>query len=287
LTGSLPRLAALAGTVTILAACASGGGTPSAGVSTSASALTPRQAILLAAKHTKTVNSFSATMHIQATANGAGFTMNGAFREQLHPNVLGQMDLSAISTGGQSIPGGMSVVITTTALYMRLPQLTQALHTSKPWVKIPLSALGATGKGLSSLLEQAQSSSPLAQTQLLSQSKDVKKVGTTVLGGVPVTEYAGTYSMAQALAAVPASERAYIAKSVSAAGIKSVRFTLWLDDQQLTRKLVAVETGSSVTETVTMNVSGYNQPVSIQAPSAAQTYTVPASMLGGVAGTSS
>jgi hypothetical protein len=181
----------------------------------------------------------------------------------------------------------MSEVITTTAVYLRLSQVTQALHTSKPWVKIPLSALGATGANLSSLLEQAQSSSPLAQTQLLSQSKDVKKVGTSVLNGVPVTEYTGSYSMKQALAAMPASERAIIAKSVSAAGIKSVRFTLWLDDQQLTRKLVAVETGTAVTETVTMNVSGYNQPVNIQAPSAAQTYTVPAGLLGGVAGTNS
>jgi len=35
----------------------------------------------------------------------------------------------------------------------------------------------------------------------------VKKVGTTTLNGVPVTEYAGTYPISAGLARLPASER--------------------------------------------------------------------------------
>jgi hypothetical protein len=275
-------VAATIGAVVIFSAgcAASGSSTSGSGAKTGTTAqLSAQKALQLAAAHSQQVSSFSATMNIQATTASGDLTMAGAFKEQLHPTLLGEMNISGITAGGQTVPGGMSVIITPTVFYLRFPPLMQAMHVSKTWAKLPLTALGPSGANLSSLLDQAESSSPIAQTRLLSQSKDVKEVGTGVINGVAVTEYTGTYSMSQALAAMPAAERAALAQSVSASGIHSVRFTVWLDDQERTRKLVVVETGTGVSETVTMNVSGYNQPVNIQLPPAAETYTVPASAL--------
>ena len=44
--------------------------------------------------------------------------------------------------------------------------------------------------------------------------------------------------------------------------------------------MVITENGTAVNETTTLNVTSYNQPVSVQLPTAAQTYVIPASQLG-------
>ena len=44
-------------------------------------------------------------------------------------------------------------------------------------------------------LFQKMASNPMSQTQFLAAANNVRKVGTGVIGGVPVTEYTGTISM--------------------------------------------------------------------------------------------
>jgi hypothetical protein len=275
----VPLIAAAIGAITILAAgCASGGHAPGATASTTA--LSPQKAIELAATQTTKVNAVAATVSVRATVGGSSVNISGSFQEQLHPSVLVEADFSNFSAAGQSLPGGLAEIITTKAFYMKFPTLTQELKTSKPWVEIPLTGSGLGGT-LSSLLNDVQSSSPLTQTQLLSGATDVKKVGTSTIDGVPVTEYEGSVPFSVALAKLPASLRSQLSSEISqAGGIQTIDFKIWVDGQNLPRKEIVTETGTSINETVTVNITSYNQPVSITLPTAAQTYVIPASQLG-------
>ena len=284
----MSRLAA-AGAIVIIASgvagCASAGGTAGKSTTTStasASAQTPEQAIELAASTAREVNSFTANMSIQAsTSTAAGaFSLSGTVSEQLHPSVLAEANYSTFTAAGQSFPGGMSEIITSSSLYMKLGMLSQVLHTNKPWLQLSFSALSkASGVNISSLFNQLQTSSPLDQSQLFTGAENVRQVGTGVVEGVPVTEYTGSLSMSKALAKLPASLRTSFGQAIENAGISSVRFTEWVDGQHHVRKTIVRETGSAITETITTTVTSINQPVNIQIPPASQTAQLPASIL--------
>ena len=283
----MSRLAA-AGAIVIIASgvagCASAAST-AGGKSTStasASAQSPEQAIQLAASTARDVNSFSANISIQASSSSASgaFSLSGSISEQIHPSVLAAADFSTFSAAGESIPGGMSEIITSSSLYMKLSMLSTALHTNKAWLEIPFSALSkASGVNIGALLGQLQTSSPLDQSQLFTGAENVREAGTGVVDGVPVTEYTGSVSMSAALAKLPASLRSNFGQAIEKAGISSVRFTEWVDGQHHVRKTTVTETGSAVTETITTTVTSINQPVNIQIPPASQTAQLPASVL--------
>jgi hypothetical protein len=274
----------LLGAVAILAAgvtaCGSAGSSASTSTTPTTQALTPQQAVQLAARTTSSVNSFVGTLSARVnTASGAG-DISGTFTEQLHPSLLARVDFGAFSMGGQSVPGGMSEVLTAKSFYLKLGMLTQALHTSKPWIEIPFSAVSkATGVNLGALLSQLQTSSPLTQTMMFAGATNVRTVGTGVVDGVPTTEYTGSVSMTEAIAKLPASLRTSVDQQIQKAGISSMRFTAWVDGQHQVRKEVITETGSSFSETMTITIGSINQPVSIQVPPASQTTTLPASIL--------
>jgi len=281
LTGSLPRLAALAGAATVLAACSSGGGTPSPSARTSVAALSARQTIRLAADTAQRVTSFNGTMGITMNLTGQGtVTMSGTIAEQLSPSLEAEIDFATLEGGGQALPGGLDEIVTKQAVYIKMSMLAQALHTSKPWVKLPLSELGSlTGADLNQLFSQAQANNPLAQTQMLTASPDVHKVGAGVIGGAPVTEYAGTYSVAKGLSSLPAGLRSTLSSQIASLGIKTSKFHVWIDGQHQVRKIILNLTGSKLTETVIETITSVNQPVSITLPATGETYTIPASAL--------
>ena len=284
----VPSLAIAIGGIAVLAAgcaasssaaphnSASGGSTTSA----SAASSTPQQAILLASKTEQADKSFDATVSVQGTTSSGSISLAGTLQEQVHPSVLAEMDVSSFSAAGQTVSGGFTEIITQDAFYLKYPQLMKTEHIVEPWVEFKLSELGSSGSTLQSLFSQIQSSSPATQSAELATSKNVRKVGTGVIDGVPVTEYAGSYSISQALAALPANERSALNSSISAAGISSCQFKMWVDGNNQPRKIVITENGTAVTETTTVNVTSYNQPVSVQLPTAAQTYVIPASQLG-------
>lgn len=275
----VPRLVA-AGAIVLLAsgvaACGSSGG------GSSQQPMTPLQAIQLAARTTSSVNSFVGTVSIHISTSAEAGDIAGTFTEQVHPTLLARVDFTTFNVGGLSLNGGMSEIITANTLYLRLGMLTQALHTSKPWIAVPFSALNkVSGLNLGSLLSQAQSSSPLTQSMMFAGANNVRVVGTGTVDGVPVTEYSGTISMSAALAKLPASDRAALNSEIAKAGIKSAKFTAWVDAQNRVRKSVVTENGTALSETITTSITSINQPVSIQAPPASQTTTLPASALSG------
>jgi hypothetical protein len=272
--------AALAG----CAAGSSGTGATGAGAHAAASS-SPLDAVQLAAKTTGGANSFSGTMSVQATAkpgapSSGNVSMTATMAEQLRPSLLTEVQIGTLSAAGQSLPGGLSEIVTPSNLYLKWSLLTQQLHTTKPWLVIPVSALSnSSGVDLSQLFSQATNSSPLNESQMLAGASGVRKVGTGTIGGVAVTEYTGTVSLDKGMQYLSGSSKAAMQKQIAAAGMSTANFTVWVDGQQVMRKAVITENGTTLTEVITVAISSINQPVNIQVPAADQTTALPSGAL--------
>jgi len=204
--------------------------------------------------------------------------MTATIAEQLHPSLLAQLQIGTLQAAGSTLPGGLDEIVTTSELYMKWSFLTQELHLTKPWLGIPLSTLSkGTGINLSQLFSQATSSSPLNESQMLAGASDVRKVGTGTVNGVPVTEYTGTLSLKKGIANLSGSVKAQVQKEITAAGLTTASFTVWIDAQNTMRKAIIVEHGTSLNETITVTVDTLNQPVKISIPTAGQTSPLPSS----------
>jgi hypothetical protein len=279
----------IAGLTAILAAamagCASANSGSSAGGSTQSSA-SPTEAVKLAAKTTGDANSFTGTFSVQGTVKGSAagngaLSMTASMTEQLHP-LLAQMQISSMSMGGQSMPGGLGEILTPSTFYLESSIITQQLHTSKPWISVPVSTLSkSSGINLTQLFSQASSDSPLTDSQLLQAASGVRQVGTSTLGGVPVTEYEGTVPLAKGMQELTGSTKTAVQQQLKANGLTTASFKVWVDGSHMLRKAIITEDGTELTEVITMTINSINQPVNIQIPTADQTTPIPASALGG------
>jgi hypothetical protein len=297
---SVARLPLCAAGLVVIAAAAVAGCSPSssssAGSSSSSAgadgssapaAANALDAVKLAAKTASDANSYTGTMNLQGTVNpgaanssgvSGGLSMTGTFAEQLHPTLLVSADISSYSMLGMSLAGGLDELLTPTTMYLKSPQLTQELHLTKPWLTMSLSAASKnSGLNLSQLVDQATGSGPLTQAQLLGASSSVHEVGTGSIGGVPVTEYAGTIPVAKAIATLSGGAKAEMEQMNAAAKLTTENYTVWIDGQHIMRKAVITGTGAAVTETVTMTFTSVNQPVTIAVPPASQTTPLPTS----------
>lgn len=265
---------AAAGLTAVLAAGCSG--TPQVGTTSSGSgtASSPTQAVELAAAHAAVANSVTADLTIQGSGDAA-MTISGSYSEVLRPQLEAEASFPTISVGGQSVPGGMTEIITNSAAYMRFSLLSQ-LTGGKPWLEVPYSSLDkALGANFEQLIQQAQNNNPLVQTQMLAGATDVRMMGTGTINGVHVTEYSGSYTMAEALRHLPSSLGSQFKQQLAKAGITSVGFKVWLDDQQQVRKLIVVDHGSAEDVTVSMLVTSVNKPITISAPPSSQVASIP------------
>jgi hypothetical protein len=271
-----------------LAGCAAGGSGPGAAGEGghAASSSSPLDVVQLAAKTTGGASSFTGTMSVQATAksgapSSGNVSMTASMAEQLRPSLLAEVQIGTLSAVGQSLPGGLSEIVTPSSLYLKWSVLTQELHAGKPWLVIPVSALSkSSGVNLSQLFSQATNSSPLNESQMLAGASGVRKVGTGTIDGVAVTEYTGTVSLDKGMQYLSGSSKAAMQKQIAAAGLSTATFTVWVDGQRVMRKAVITEKGTALTEIVTVAINTINQPVNIQVPAADQTTSLPSGALG-------
>lgn len=240
--------------------------------------LSPAGTVQKAALDSQTISSEAATANATVTAAGTTINMSGSVQMQRKPLFV-TADFTTVSSGGQSIPGGVQEIVTPSAIYMKTSEFSSM--TGKPWAEISFSDLSGTKVAdLGQMLQQAENTDPASQAQFLMGATGVRRVGTAVIGGVPVTEYAGRISMAEALSRFSPSLRAQVEPQIKQAGITGANFTAWIDAQYHVRKMVLNETGSSTTLAMTMTATSFNQPVSTTLPAASQVYTIPASALG-------
>jgi hypothetical protein len=272
----------------VVAAMAVAGCATSSGSAAGGAQVSPLAAVKLAAKTTGQVDSFTATMDIKITAKPGAVSSTGlgsidlsaTLAEQLRPQLLARESIGPIDVPGMSLPGGLTELLTPTALYIKWSFFTQQLHLAKPWLVIPLSTLSkGTGINFSQVLNQATANGPLTQSQMLAGATSVREVGTGNLGGVPVTEYTGTLPLGKATSYLSGSAKAGVEQLIKTGGLTAEQFTIWVDGQHLMRKFVITMAGKSVTENISTTITSINKPVSVTVPPASETSALPGGIL--------
>jgi hypothetical protein len=260
-------VAACAAASALITACSSVAG--GAGAS---KALTPATAIRLTADETQSVTSLGGTISIEASS----VNVNGTFQFQLKPALVIEESLNASGSGEST---AIDEILSGTALYLKVPGLSS--QTGKPWVEINLRGLSGTlGAALNQLIQNAETSNPLTQTQELTASKNAHEVGTQVIDGVSTTHYAGTLTPSAALAKLSPSLRQDLSSAMGELQ-GNIAWNIWTDSQHNLRKLTESYTVAGSPLNLTMTISSINQSVSVTVPPAGQVTVLPASALSG------
>jgi hypothetical protein len=241
--------------------------------SSTASGMTASRALSLAAAQAQKVSSFTATMHI-VTHGSLATHMTGTLQERVRPTILAHQVLSIHGGSGLPVPGSMQTLLTGRAMYLKMSTLSQVA--GKSWVKIPFSSLKKSmGVDIAPLIHQLQGNNPLAEAQMLPAAANVRQVGSQTINGVPATEYTGSLDVGKAMTRLDPSLRKLVGPALSATGIKTAHFRVWVDGQHQVRKLVETEGGTSYQVTSTIVITSINQPVHIHVPPASQVASMP------------
>jgi hypothetical protein len=234
---------------------------------------TVAQVLQTVSRKTSQVSTYKARTNISSRLGGRPLRMKMAAKYQLRPRVAWSATVLMSGTpglGGKA--GAVRQVMINDTIYARIPGLS-ARAGGRPWLKFPASKIlggsgGAGGSAGGAALGQSQQLDPSTMTKLFLGSKDAKKVGGEAVKGVQTTHYTGTYSIKDALPNMAAKDRA----TMQRAGFPDQwQFDVWIDGQQLPRKVVTkTAPGSKTTMSTTSLIYDYNKPVSITAPPAGQ-----------------
>ncbi|MEU5876716.1 LppX_LprAFG lipoprotein [Spirillospora sp. NPDC047279] len=258
-----------------------GAATDKAGETGSKIQLTAAQVLGKAAEKTSTTDSFKASMSMQGSSKEGDMTMSGSMQYRTKPDIAYSMKFDQMVVAGQKMSGMESVLVDRT-MYMKMTFLTDlfkqfgggggAAPATKPWIKISLDEVGAqAGINIDQLLEQSRQMDPVQNTKMLTASKDARLVGKENVEGVDTTHYTGTYSMADAMSKLTPEQQKALQKSAAQSGMDNMAFDLWVDDQQLPKKMVMKSApGATEQMTMTMVYRDYGKPVQIAAPPADQ-----------------
>ncbi|MEO3785842.1 LppX_LprAFG lipoprotein [Actinocorallia sp. B10E7] len=258
---------AVAGTVLLLSLTACEGETTASGngpdntVNLSASQVLDRTATRSAE-----VETFTADLTVDGSGSVRG---SGAFR--MKPSPAFSVNLEQLSFGGVTVgTGGTRVVLLDETVYVQNSQLSQFLNSGKPWMKITLGeAANAVGFNPNDLLKQVDQADPGKLSRILSSSTDVKKVGSEKIDGVETTHYQGTVDVKKSMTEYDPELRA-TAEQLSN-GSEKLGFDIWVDGEQLPRKVITKVTTSEAKQfNVTVVFRDYGKPVSVAAPPADQ-----------------
>jgi hypothetical protein len=244
---------------------ASGSGTANQG----ATKLTAAKLVSEVSQKTGEIRSFQATITSDTSVSGQHIRMSGQMAYRVKPTVAFKMSVPKMTVNDRTQAGFQEILLNDT-LYVKMPSV--SARTGKPWMRMSLDKLSAeSGIDLKPLVNQSEQADPSAKIKMFTASKDVRKVGQETVAGTTTTHYQGTYSVQDALAKLPASQRAKIQQMMGQMGIDTMNFDLWVDGQNLPRKIsLRTPAGSQVTTDTTVTYSGFNAPVSITAPPAGQ-----------------
>ncbi|TYB48648.1 LppX_LprAFG lipoprotein [Actinomadura chibensis] len=232
--------------------------------------LTAAQVLGKTAEKTGTADSFKAELSMRVSGSGAGdVTATGNMQYRTKPDLAYSMNFDTMTVGGKST-GGMQQVLVGRTMYMKMPMLSQlgGATGAKPWIKISLDDLGKkSGMNFDQLLKQSQQMDPVQNTKMLTASKDAREVGKETVDGVETTHYTGTYRVEDAIAKLPADSQETFRKNLGTTGLDAMNFDLWVDGQQLPRKMaLKSKQGAQSAMDLTMTYRDFGKPVQISAP---------------------
>lgn len=226
-----------------------------------------------AAQKTAAVTSYTvdATVDVTDPQRGAG-KVQGKMRYQSQPELAIDVTLDTVDFGGQNLPGGVKAILQGDTVYVKVEALKQLVGATKPWLKFPLSEVGAAGEVQKSL-DQVRQFDLANVTKMVTASKDVKSVGTESVNGDDTTHYSGTFPVELAVATLPSDQQERAKANL--AELKDVKFDIWVAADNLPRKLTLNGSKEGATLNATLFFKGFNEPVNVEIPPADQVGELP------------
>jgi hypothetical protein len=226
---------------------------------------------------------------ITGTGSGIVDVRDGASSMSFEMN-LGNDPQVMQALGGSTIR--MNMILEGGAVYVKLPAALMARLpiVSKAWIKVDLAKL-ANLPGLSALESNPGANDPSQFLhELQAASSNVVNLGPEFVDGTETTHYRAALSLNQLASFMPSAEQQQVEKALSmfeqASSTHDFQIDAWVDAQHLVRRMavtidLAVGTGPSISETVTVDISDYGPQLKPAAPPAGEVQD-----LTGLAGTS-
>lgn len=243
------------------------GGTDLGGVRLAAA-----EAIQLASQKTKQVDTFKANVKLGVDApGGESISLSGPAHYRVRPTYGFHMSFTEVKVPGVQMPDGGHLLLIGDTAYVKAPMVSQVFK-GKQWVKLSIAEAGkSAGADFGGLVDQMRRVDPIANTQMLTASKDAREVGQETVDGVRTRHYQGTYSVEEALTKLDKGQRARLREELNGSGLDKMNFDLWVDGEQLPRKLVLKSNGAGQgTATVTVAYRDFGKRVNITAPPAGE-----------------
>jgi LppX_LprAFG lipoprotein len=249
------------------AACGSGGGGGNAAVSI--------KTLQAAAANTQAASSYRFTMTMSISSKGQTGELHASGAQAADGSQLqATMDLDGL--------GSLETRLIDKTMYIDManfPGASSKLPDGKHWVSISFDELkGKTGVDFQQLLEQSQQSSPTQGLQYLQGlSGDVTKVGDDTVNGEQAVHYRASidYSkLGDKLQSAPDEVRNRLES------VGPVPVDVWIDDQNQAVKVHFALDGAAMgladagSVDMTMEMSDFDAPLSVQAPPADETIDV-------------
>lgn len=154
-------------------------------------------------------------------------------------------------------------------MYMEIPEAEHELSDGKRWMKIDFSDAAEMG-----LDEQMRDADPVQQVKTLLELEGVTVVGEETVGGVPTVHYSVTATAEEHLALLEeqgeldSAGQSEAADEMAEFGVTEIKTELWIDEQYWPRRARMTMGEMGV---MTVDYTDYNEPVTIEAPPAAET----------------
>ncbi|MCA2224541.1 DUF1396 domain-containing protein [Nonomuraea aurantiaca] len=235
--------------------------------------LAASEVLTQAAQKTAEVTSYTvdAVVNVKQSQEGNG-KVQGRMLYQSKPQLAVDLTLDTLDMDGKGLPGGARAVLQGDAVYVKVEALKELVGATKPWIKVPLTNVGAPDQ-VKTYLDQIQQFDLAAVTKMVTASQDVKAAGTESVGGVDTTHYSGTFPVDAAVQQLPADKQE--AARSGLAELKDIKFDIWVGSDGLPRKLALNGAKEGATLDATLLFKGFNEAVNIQTPPADQIGELP------------
>lgn len=222
------------------------------------------------------VNTVKAEMTIQAKAPQGDTTMHALAAVRLRGKYAMNFNIDQMSTNGKPLPAAQArtqMVMIGTVMYMRSAAFKR--QTGKAWIRIPLGRLGKkSGASIEQLTQNRRQADPAEQTKQFTRAKNARQVGQEQIEGVQTTHFTGSLTPAEMVAGLKPAERKLRRKALEATGAKALSFDIWVDAQQLPRKII-IRTDGQYPTSSTVVYRDYDKPIRVVAPPPAQVADFP------------
>ncbi|GLW96336.1 LppX_LprAFG lipoprotein [Microtetraspora sp. NBRC 16547] len=242
--------------------------------------LSASEVLQQASEKAQNVTSYTADLVVDFSApTERTGTIQGKMRFQQKPTLATDLTLDQITVDGQNVPGGIRLILQGDTVYVKYDMLKTLVGASKPWIKLDLRKLGASGGvNVDEILSRAQQIDLKTSVALLTASKDVKAVGGEQVGGVDTTHYSGTFPVAEAVKQLAPEVRAKAEAGM--AKIDDMKFDAWIDADGLPRKITLNGTPGRGSFNATVAFTSFNESVAIETPPADEVGELPQSVHG-------